>query len=102
MDVNIRNDSGMPACWFAAMFLSKHDGGAMLRFMMERGIYSIYAYIYIYGVLYPSCMLSICCTIPPMYISGQCAVHIDYTVSTYFCIVHFVQCMYYLHIPPAH
>jgi hypothetical protein len=44
MDVNVRNDSGMPACWFAAIFISKQDGGAMLRFMMERGIYSKYLY----------------------------------------------------------
>jgi Ankyrin repeats (many copies) len=26
MDVNVRNSSGMPACWFAAIFLNKFDG----------------------------------------------------------------------------
>lgn len=26
MDINVRNASGMPACWFAGLFMSKEDG----------------------------------------------------------------------------
>ncbi|CAM9235271.1 unnamed protein product [Chrysoparadoxa australica] len=37
IDVNICNDVGMPAVWFAALPLSKNDGGITLRYMVSRG-----------------------------------------------------------------
>lgn len=37
MDVNIKNEAGMPLVWFSVVFMQKGDSGVMLRYLQQKG-----------------------------------------------------------------